>query len=417
MALKILSLIDAFRPTSYGGAGKVFIESSKALVDEGHFVDAICRSVDDIPEDLFEGIKFYTYRDIAGGQVKKIKHYRKEIKRFFITQIENKKPDFIIVHSSSAVFGLKKILKYLNVPIIYYFHSPWNKEYEILAREKGITFCGGQCPIVSVLSAIRKRHERKYLQLASGIVNLSKSMQEIMLEVHPSVKNIPKEIISGGANPKIFFPALDEKEKIHIRGKLKLPKDDFLIISSRRLVPRTGVDVLIDTFAQVLKEHSTSNLEPRTSNKGIKLILTGSGVAEENLKQQAEDLKIADNIIFTGYVAENRLADYYRCSDLFVMPTKELEGFGLSTVEAMASGLPVIGTDIGGTPEILAKVDENLIIPECSVEAIAGKMSEFIVKPEAEQKELGVESAKCAAENFTWGKHVDKLLNFYKCSI
>ena len=413
MQLKILSLIEYLDPDFFGGSGKVLFETNRVLQKQGHSLQVICRTRAGLADfTVYEGIKFNSYPEIEGNQIKKFSHYSNETRGIFSKVNKDTSFDLILIHSSAACMGLFPFLKKSNIPIIYYFHSPWNKEYEILARERGMTFCGGQCPSVSVLSAIRRRHERRYLKLASGIVNLSNSMREEMLEVHPEVKDIPKEVIPGGANHKIFFPALDQKEKNFIRGKLKLPKEDFLVISSRRLVPRTGVDMLIEAFAEMLKEHRTSSIEHPASNRGVKLILTGSGVAEEKLKQQVKDLGIADQVIFTGYVSENRLAEYYRCSDLFVMPSKELEGFGLSTVEAMASGLPVIGTDIGGIPEILSKISKDLIIPECSVDAIAGKMEEFLSKTDAGLDALHEKSIACAKANFTWEKHVEKLLDF-----
>jgi len=421
MSLNILSMIDAFGVTAYGGAGKVFIEVNKVLADMENSVNVICRSPDDIPDGLFKNITFHTYRDIAGGQIGKIRHYRKWIKHFFLKQIAENRPDLILLHSSSAAFGLDKILKSLNIPIIYYFHSPWNKEYEIIAKAKGMLFCGGQCPLVTILSAIRKRHERKYLNLAFGIITLSESMQQIMLDVHRCAEKIPKAVISGGADGKVFHPALGQKEKKQIRSNLKFSEDDFLIITSRRLVSRTGVDILIKAFAEVKKRHEALDgevlgeegmTEFQLPNPDLKLILTGGGSSENDLKRLAFDLGIENDVFFTGYVSEKKLAKYYRCSDLFVMPTKFLEGFGLSTVEAMASGLPVIGTDIGGTPEILRKISDELIISECSVEAIADKIIEFLSKSENALDEWRKRSAKYAKENYTWEKHVEKLLEF-----
>ena len=460
--MNILSLIDFFNPECLGGAARVFYETNRVLAQKGHFVEAICRgqgaegmehgrggaehrtsniehstSNEENPDNPFstsdlgprttdhgKQVIFHSYPDIEGNQFKKIKYYGRSIKKLFNEYLSENKPDLIILHSSSAAFGLYDELRKTDIPIIYYFHSPWNREYEIIADKK---CCGIQCPVVSILSAVRKRHERKYLKLASGIITLSKSMQDILLEVHPAAKNVPLLIDPGAANEEVYSPAANEDARKNIRKEFGLNEDAFCIITSRRLVPRTGVDVLIKAFAEVKRKHRAESIEhgeekERISNieqeimnsegksRSIKLILTGGGISADFLKQLAVELGVGEDVIFTGHVSEEDLAKYYRCSDLFVMPTKFLEGFGLSTVEAMASGLPVIGTDIGGTPEILRKISDELIIPECSVESIFAKIAEFINKDDLEI--WREKSVRCFKENFTWERHVDSLLEF-----
>jgi len=404
MSIKILIFIDAFNLNGIGGAARVFLEMSKTLVRNGNDVDVICRSEDSVEHLNEVGANFLTYKDIPTNQISKLYHYRKSIITLYDKYIEQNNPDLIIVHSSSAIFGLKSRLEKLNIPILYYFHSPWHLEYEILNKsneEERLPFLKSK--IVAILSKLRKVHELKNLKLASTIITLSKSMQSIMVQEHPLVK--PKRLMvnPGGANGDIFWPE-SFSDRSNSRKNIftgEVTDDDFIIITSRRLVPRTGVDLLIQAFA-ILKN------TPNLTNKNIKLILTGSGASELELKQLAENLNLSGDVIFTGYVSEDVLAQYYRISDLFVMPTKYLEGFGLSSVEAMASGLPVIGTNIGGTPEILSKISNDLIIEEVTPEAIANKMIDFLEKTDIE--EYRDKSIKCFKEYYTWGRHVERLM-------
>jgi glycosyltransferase involved in cell wall biosynthesis len=102
-----------------------------------------------------------------------------------------------------------------------------------------------------------------------------------------------------------------------------------------------------------------------------RLIIAGDGPLREDLRAQARRLGVEERVSFAGFVPEDRLPDYYRAADLVVMPTRALEGFGLTTVEALACGTPVVGTPVGATPEILAPLDPALVTGDATPEAIA----------------------------------------------
>lgn len=399
MKYRILTFIDTFSFKSVGGAGRVFFEVNKILVKHGHSVSAICRTQGDIGDkENIEGIDFHTYKDTEGSQLKKFQHYKSEINKLAPPLIKENKPDLIIIHSASAAPGLVDLPAAKNIPILYYFHSPWNLEYDInVERHKWgkFTLKGFTC---SFLSNIRKTHDWEHLAQSAGVINLSEYMQCTMLEQHPDL-DIPMCISPGGANIKRFFPA-DESEREVLRKKFNLPKDDFLLITSRRLVRRTSVDILIEAFAK-----AKDKLKKPTT-----LVIVGKGPMKKELENLAKALSVDDKIIFTGFVDEEDFPEYYRCCDLFIMPSQQLEGFGLSTVEAMACGIPAIGTDIGGTPEILSKFDPSLIIKGSDETVIAEKICDYINT--FPHEELKSKAHHCLMDNFTWEKHTDRLEKF-----
>ena len=103
----------------------------------------------------------------------------------------------------------------------------------------------------------------------------------------------------------------------------------------------------------------------------IQLVIGGNGPLEDELMGLARSFGIEKKVHFTGFISEEQLPLYYQMADLFVLPTKELEGFGLVTLEAMASGLPVIGTPVGGTKEILTKFNTEFLFDDTTPESIA----------------------------------------------
>lgn len=397
----ILMLLDAFDPDYFGGAARVFREISKELTSDGHRVRAICRILRDkkLPEEVAE---FISYNDISGGTAKKTAYYRRSIRRLLFASIAERAPDIIVLHSSSAALGALDILSKTSIPVIYYFHSPWSSEHELKRGIESMSFWNPMKPLALLESWFRKRHERSYLLTASGIVTLSEYMAGKMLEVHgeKTMETIKRSVIPGGVDREIFHPVASINERNDIRTRLSLPTDAFVIISSRRMIPRTGLDMLIQAFANFADDIKDKSL----------LVLTGDGPLMTNLKEFTAELGVERSVIFTGHVPEPVLAEHYRCADLFVMPTRELEGFGLSTVEAMASGLPVIGTNIGGTPEILSRISRDLIIKEPTMEAIFEKIAEFAAMDDLDGwREC---SMKAVEERHTWKAHVDSFLNF-----
>src|SRR5262249_51875396 len=120
----------------------------------------------------------------------------------------------------------------------------------------------------------------------------------------------------------------------------------------RNLVPRMGLDSLVTAMRQVVD-----------CRPDCYLYIGGSGYLKPQLAEQVEALGLSNNVRFTGFIPEERLSDYYGAADLFVLPTRMLEGFGLVTVEAMASGTPVMGTPVGGTREILQGFDPRFLFP------------------------------------------------------
>jgi len=395
--MKILQLIDTFNAELYGGAGKVFLETSSLLIKDGYEVSVICKSSDIRTGETFKGVKFYSYKDSQGNILTKFKYYKANLIQLFKLYLHDNKPDVIIIHSSTSVIGLNHYLRKSHIPIIYYFHSPWHMEYEVRHFEK--------CDMKhKIFQKIRKTYEAFYLKRASGIITLSQSMRDEMLKHHFYCENIPHRIIAGGASHRIFYPISNASEKQLLRKSLNLSDNAFFIITSRRLIPRTGVDILLRAFKLVIDKY-----ERNQHSMILNLIITGKGESETYLKALVQELGLENFVIFTGYVSEMKLAEYYRISDLFVMPTRFLEGFGLSTVEAMASGIAVVGTNIGGTREIIKYISEKLLISEPSPALVAEKIL-FILNENIQH--WSKKSLDIYKREFLWKKHTEKLLDF-----
>jgi glycosyltransferase involved in cell wall biosynthesis len=107
-------------------------------------------------------------------------------------------------------------------------------------------------------------------------------------------------------------------------------------------------------------------------------------------------------------VPREHLPFYYRSADLFLLPTLAIEGFGLATVEALASGVPAMGTRIGGTVEILKHIDDKLLFPGTDSKSLATGLERFLNDPESFHA-LGNRCRLEAEEKYSWEKVVDRI--------
>jgi glycosyltransferase involved in cell wall biosynthesis len=137
-------------------------------------------------------------------------------------------------------------------------------------------------------------------------------------------------------------------------------------------------------------------------------LVVGKGPDKESVQQRITQLGIERNLLLAGFVSDEDLSAYYNAADLFVLPSKSGEGLPLVALEAMACGLPVIATDVGGIREIL--VDEfSRVIPPSNPAAMAEAVLEFTT-PTINRDEL----RRIVEQKFSWDANVDRLREIYE---
>ena len=153
---------------------------------------------------------------------------------------------------------------------------------------------------------------------------------------------------------------------------------------------------------------------PRSSQRcpDACLVIGGTGPEAGRLQSLVQTLHLENHVRLAGFIPAEKLVSYYQAADLFVLPTQALEGFGLVTTESLSCGLPVIGTPIGATPEILAPLDRRLIAhsaqPHCLADAVAGYFTgtwRHTLTPQHLHDYV--------LENYTWDRHVTRIEEIY----
>ncbi|MDI6641513.1 MAG: asparagine synthase (glutamine-hydrolyzing), partial [Elusimicrobiota bacterium] len=405
--LKILTVSDIIFEDEEGGSGRMVSEISNELSVRGHKVVNFTRCKPGyLSEEKIALRDVYRYRFIPGNFIKSVFVSTKDAKQIIskltaidldtgsTTSLHELQFDIVNYHHPQSAILVDVIRELKSIPKVYCFHSPWHREYEIRAKKSGRR--GITASFIKFNSAVRKRIERRIISSCQKVILLSEYTKNLLKEYH-KITDDKIVMISGAVDTEKFKPAEDKNS---VRQELGLKLNKIILLTVRNLVPRMGLENLIIAFRQVLKV-----------NKNIELIIVGQGYLESKLKNLTNQLQLNEFVKFTGFVPDELLPKYYQSADLFILPTYDLEGFGLVTIEALSCGLPVLGTPIGGTVEILSKLSEriNLLFDSNTPEAMSTKINQFIQLPKEQLVELLKRCRQFVLDNFTWKKVVDKI--------
>ncbi len=201
----------------------------------------------------------------------------------------------------------------------------------------------------------------------------------------------PVEIVPNGVDHQRFRPGLPRLERF----------DDGVrnILFVGRFDPRKGLPDLMHACAELARE-----------GLPFRLILVGDGA----LRGQAERLArgpLEGRVHFEGRVGHERLPRYYASADIFCSPAREGESFGLVLLEAMASGVPIVATDLAGYLTVLTHGNEGLVAPPRDPAALAAALRLLLVDPalRARMGARGIETARA----YGWDRIVDRLETIY----
>ncbi|MFH0923898.1 MAG: glycosyltransferase family 4 protein [Candidatus Falkowbacteria bacterium] len=204
------------------------------------------------------------------------------------------------------------------------------------------------------------------------------------VEVVPNgvdIKNFQFSIFNFQSNPNFQFSIL--------KKKLNISDNEKIIITTSRLVEKNGIDYLIKSM-------------PKLQITNYKLLILGSGELEEKLKLRVASCELRDKVLFLGNIPHDELPKYLWISDIFCRPSLS-EGLGNSFLEAMAAGLPVVATPVGGIPDFLEDGKTGWFCKVRDPDSIAEKIKYILDEKNKEEVERVVKNAKkMVEEKYNW---------------
>ncbi len=235
------------------------------------------------------------------------------------------------------------------LPQVVHFHGPWAAE----SRHAGYG--------ASQLRLMAKRWmEGAVYRRADALVVLSEAFKRTLVQGY-GVDADRVRVIPPGIDLAGFAPG----DPIAARRRLGWPEDAFVAFTVRRLVPRMGLDVLMDAWARIVHDAGGGHRM---------LIIAGDGSEEPALRARAQGLGLGEAVHFAGRIDDPTLIAHYQAADVVPVPSLDLEGFGLVVLEALACGTPVLVTDAGGLPETVGDFDQSLIVPAGDASALAERL-------------------------------------------
>lgn len=206
--------------------------------------------------------------------------------------------------------------------------------------------------------------------------------------------------------------ALRPGDRLQARQRLGLPADEFIVLQLGRVVARKGIDNLVRALA-LLRDEALS--------QPVRAVVVGGGSDEPNeivtpeigrLRRLAASLGVGQQLMFAGRKPREQLRDWYLAANVFVT-TPWYEPFGITPLEAMACGIPVIGSAVGGVQYTVINGVTGLLVPPHDPAALAASLRELQRHPN-QCATMGRAGVRRVREHFTWDLIARRLARVYE---
>lgn len=246
-------------------------------------------------------------------------------------------------------------------------------------------------------STFKRRTSREILENAAGVAATSKWVADLASDVmrEAGVVNPPRvEALALGTDPEKFSASRDTGA---LRAKWGIGAADPVILTVARLVPHKGQDVVVRALPAL-----------STAFPSLKYVVVGEGHDETRLREIAIELGVQDKVLFAGPLSEVDLPEAYATATIYAGPSRvdneiNVEGFGISFLEASASGLPVVAGDSGGVRSAVKDGETGIVLPPRDVEAWTAVLGDLL-RSDAKRKAFGDAGRKAVEDHYNWDR-------------
>jgi glycosyltransferase involved in cell wall biosynthesis len=296
-------------------------------------------------------------------------------------------PDFdpgrFVLASHFSLYALPLLPEFSKLTHVIHFHGPWAQESSLHGQSK-------------LRALVKKAVENLVYRTASSFITDSSAFRSLLVSEY-GARPEKVHVILPGVDTSRFRPT----DRLASRYLLGWPRDRRIIFCVRRLVGRMGIEALVTAFGSIAAKHMDACL-----------FIAGRGPLRGVLESRIASLGLGDRIRLLGFLRDSSLPAAYQAADLSVVPSTSLEGFGLTTVESLACGTPVLVTPVGGLPEVIRPFAPSCILPGTKPDQIAEGLNAFLAgeltTPPAAQ------CVEYIQKHFTWERVARQVLAIYE---
>ena len=272
--------------------------------------------------------------------------------------------DLVISHDPMVAVEVRRNLP--RIPLLGTFHSPLVDENRLRNWKYADRF-SRRLRYPATWAALWLT-DRRALRAVNHAHTLSNFTWRMLSARYPGVcRKASWSLIPGSFDQQHFVPPVN---RAIVRARLGFSSKEKLLLTVRRLVPRNGVDRIVRCAVR---------LKDLVDN--VRFVIGGTGPLQEHLAREIQAAGVSDLVTLAGFIGEDELPLYYQAADVFLMPSRELECFGLPVIEAMACGcLPLVMPEGGpsevcvGHPEWIAEANTDEAFIELVRSYLLGKL-------------------------------------------
>jgi D-inositol-3-phosphate glycosyltransferase len=382
-----------------GGQNLYVAKVAKALSSLGYEVDVFTRRDDDQLPDMVEwdqGIRVFY---VPAGPARYIRKedlypFMEEFTEYMVRFCRHQRKTYDLVHANFWMSGLvaAEMKRRLCIPFVITFHA---------------------------LGRVRRLHQ----QQADGFPDVRFTVEDrLVAEADRLIAEAPQDagdlirlygadpdrivIVPCGFDPEELWPL----DKTSARKAIGVPAEEGMILHVGRMVPRKGIDTVIQAYARFVMDHDAPN----------RLLIVGGESDEPDpertpeigrLQRVAAELGVQQRVCFVGRRGRSQLKYYYSAADLFVT-TPWYEPFGITPLEAMACGTPVIAANVGGLKFSVRDGETGYLVPPGDPDAVADRFRVLYSSP-ALLRLFGQQAIQRVNEMFTWAHVAEALAKVY----
>ena len=343
----------------YGGSYRIAAELAHEIFSRGFRSLYICCEPPNAKQIFTKSdlIARYPYPSGMPSFLRAFAHIRRTRNLVYST-LGTKTDTRLLAHSPLQCFAASKFVR-SGVKLDYVVHSPMVEEMIADVNSVGFMHIIQKC--------FSRFLERTNLRRATRIHVLSEYAKRLLYSYLPKSEIDQKTVVTPGWVDCDKFSPSTKLEQREIRQEWGIADGSPVFLTVRRLEQRMGLDTLVAAVAALPSELSRAVF-----------LIGGEGSQRKNLEARIEELNLKSRVRLTGRLTDEKLVDVFKLADCYLLPSRSMECFGLTSLEAFACGLPVISSDCGANPEVAGLQGEDWLFEAGDEFGLSRKISDFM---------------------------------------